>query len=196
MDSGANAQDTSIPTPEHINMALKGIGEQELNEANSLNINGESYLTGVLALSDSSWKLLCLIPTKEVLSQVEELRTLLLGASLLIAILGIAFSFFASAYIVEPVQKLQNGMKQAEMGDYTVRVKEDGQDEIGNPAKGFNHMIYRINESVEHERVMQEKLKQADFNALQAQINPHFLYNTLDSINWWRDSIKSIRSRK
>lgn len=180
LNSGLNKQDINESLKEEV---LKN-HNFNIEDASFLTINGVRYLVGIMSLSDSDWKLMCLTPTDVVLSQVYVLRNILIGVSILIAVLGILFSIYASAGIVKPIRKMQIIMKEVENGNFTVRVEEDGKDEVGDLARGFNHMIYKVNESIENEREMQEKVKQADFNALQAQINPHFLYNTLDSINW------------
>ena len=82
------------------------------------------------------------------------------------------------------VEEITSAMDKAYKGDYTVQIKHTWQDEFGKIAKHFNHMVQKIDQSgkIEKEALLREK--NAELKALEAQINPHFLYNTLDAINW------------
>ena len=82
------------------------------------------------------------------------------------------------------VEKITSAMDKAYKGDYTVQIEHTWQDEFGKIARHFNHMVQKIDQSgkIEKEALLREK--NAELKALEAQINPHFLYNTLDAINW------------
>ena len=86
--------------------------------------------------------------------------------------------------IVKPLDQLKDGMRRAQDHDFKLRLENDRTDEIGALTDSFNCMLDRINTLVN--QVYQQELaqKNAEIEALQAQINPHFLYNTLDSVNW------------
>lgn len=77
-------------------------------------------------------------------------------------------------------------MNQAGKGELSARVKIDKTmpEEAETIAREFNHMLERLTASMEHEREAGERQRQAEIAALEAQLNPHFLYNTLDTINW------------
>ena len=85
--------------------------------------------------------------------------------------------------IVKPLDQLKDGMRRAQDHDFKLRLENDRTDEIGALTDSFNCMLDRINTLVN--QVYQQELaqKNAEIEALQAQINPHFLYNTLDSVN-------------
>ena len=105
----------------------------------------------------------------------------IIAACILISMLA---SVIFSRLIVRDIEKLQQNMQSVEEGDMTIRVTSDAADEIGGLIRGFGSMIDKINYLINE--VYEGKLlqKQYEMRALQAQINPHFLYNSLSLINW------------
>ncbi len=98
--------------------------------------------------------------------------------------IAIAVSFWVSAGIARPIVKLTRLMEEAETGDLDVRFPDPPNDEVGRLGQSFNTMIAEIGKLLDQVYDEQRKKREAEFRILQAQIKPHFLYNTLDTIHW------------
>ncbi len=109
-----------------------------------------------------------------------------------ILILILAGAFMISRKIVtgitEPIQKLCEAAEAAGSGDFQIRAQGEGLDEIAVLNASFNQMMEEIGDLVEDIRVEELNLRAAELRVLQEQINPHFLYNTLDNIIWLAES--------
>lgn len=109
-----------------------------------------------------------------------------------ILILILAGAFMISRKIVtgitEPIQKLCEAAEAAGSGDFQIRAQGEGLDEIAVLNASFNQMVEEIGNLVEDIRVEELNLRAAELRVLQEQINPHFLYNTLDNIIWLAES--------
>lgn len=89
-----------------------------------------------------------------------------------------------SRQLFEPVQKLDSAMRQVEQGDYSVELESSAEDELGRLTANFNRMTKEYRENLERSVQRERELNETRLSMLQAQLNPHFLYNTLDSIKW------------
>ena len=103
------------------------------------------------------------------------------GLALLTAITAI---YVLSRQLSESVNQVVHGIQNIQKGDLDTKIEVKYHDEIGNIAENFNIMTGRIKKLIQEVRNVTAKQKNAEIKALEAQINPHFLYNTLDSINW------------
>ena len=86
--------------------------------------------------------------------------------------------------IAGPIKRTSKAMQQFAEGDFSVRLPEGRRDEIGTMNSVFNQTIEKIEQLIKQVVEMETVNKDIEFQALQAQINPHFLYNTMDMINW------------
>ena len=106
------------------------------------------------------------------------------SASVLILGLTIFLSYQIPRSITRPLQKLNEVTEQVAGGNLTVRSDVHTGDEVGVLSESLNTMIDKINELLAQVTTEQVRLRKAEFELLQSQINPHFLYNTLDAIIW------------
>jgi two-component system sensor histidine kinase YesM len=133
---------------------------------------------------DNGWRVVGVFPLDESLKVVNDLQWL----TVLIAIgtLFIAFvaSWFFTNSITRPVQKLRSLMKKVEAGELHLRFRSRSNDEIGQLGSSFNRMVEEIENLIQMVYEEQRAKREAELKILQSQIKPHFLYNTLDTIQW------------
>ena len=146
----------------------------------------------------SGWSLVIMMPLDELRAPISGIRstTIIVGFVTLFIALVLAYRFGKS--IVNPIRNLKNGMRQTEKGNWThITDVKPREDEIGGLIHSYNLMVSRLSDMIEqvydtelHNQKTQLELQdiqlerqRAEFQALQLQINPHFLYNTLETIN-------------
>src|SRR5690606_8681086 len=93
-------------------------------------------------------------------------------------------AYYLSISITKPLYKLIYLMKEVEKGNLEVRFDPKYNDDIGIFGKRFNRMLEKLKVSIQENYEKQVRMKDSELKALRAQINPHFLYNTLETVNW------------
>ena len=136
------------------------------------------------SLSTNGWKVVHIIPTNYLYQELNQLqRNLLLGGIIYVVAIIMFLMFFSFRY-TEPMMKMMRTMKLVERGDFSVRTEIMSRDEVGQLGESLNNMIgemeFLIDRLIKEERYKRE----IELEALHAQINPHFLYNTLNTIKW------------
>ncbi|UKS28349.1 sensor histidine kinase [Paenibacillus sp. HWE-109] len=155
------------------------------------NAGNKRYMVFYDTASYFGIKMVGIVPSDEL---KKKLFTLIWYSAAFFALFGILIMLTAtliSNLISKPLRKLQDLMNEVNDGNFEVRMNHKGRDEIAVLARHFNNMIKRLNELI-HEnyqsKIREKELmfleKEAQLHALQQQINPHFLYNTLESIKW------------
>ncbi len=115
------------------------------------------------------------------------LQALITVAVLMVFLCAVGCVFVAlrlSRQLNEPVEKLQTAMERVEGGDLETRVSLHRDDEFGSLAHSFDHMVQRLRDNTEQMVQGQRELDEARIRLMQAQLNPHFLCNTLDTMKW------------
>ena len=127
----------------------------------------------------------CYLLSQEMNQVPHSTRAILICISLIVVAFGFAFSVLWAKYLARnltiPLNELRESMERANNGDLYVRCQEKATDEFGYLSGTFNHMMDSINHYLEQLEEQQYIAKEAEIRLLQSQINPHLLYNTLDS---------------
>lgn len=117
----------------------------------------------------------------DISDSMSNVSLLVAGISL---VLCIAVALLLSRQLTKPVEALTGAMHEVEKGNLEASVVTKRRDELGNLSRSFNKMTKRLKDNVEYEVRKQQELDEANIAMMQAQLNPHFLYNTLDTIKW------------
>jgi two-component system sensor histidine kinase YesM len=139
----------------------------------------------------TGWKIIGQVPLQEIVEDANEIRQLIILSVGLSILFTITLYFFITTRLTRPVQLLKNKMRQAASGYLEAKVKPTGQDEIADLGNSFNIMLDQIKMLLDQSIRENEQIQKAELRTLQAQINPHFLYNTLDSIVWMAEAGKN-----
>ncbi len=122
------------------------------------------------------------IPRSSLLMKIDKIHYLTVVLVGLCILLTVGVSWMLSRTLTWPLRNLQESMKQVEKGNYQVMLQGENESETGKLVRSYNHMVTRIRTLIENVYLAEIKEKNAKYLALQTQINPHMLYNTLESI--------------
>lgn len=139
----------------------------------------------------TGWKIVGNAPLQEIVEDANKIRQLIFASVALSIAFTITLYFFITSRLTRPIQLLKNKMRQAASGYLDAKVKPAGKDEIADLGSSFNIMLEKIKGLLDQSIKEQELIQKAELRTLQAQINPHFLYNTLDSIVWMAEAGKN-----
>lgn len=146
-------------------------------DGSRLYIKGHSDITG--------WTTVGVYYQEEMLKRVRDIVKQYIIIALILMIVATFFAIMLANAVTLPILKLRKSMSQVQNGDFDVHLEElKSNDEIGDLVKSFETMTGEINQLLENNVKAEKEKRKNEMMALQAQINPHFLYNTLDSIIW------------
>lgn len=135
-------------------------------------------------IRNTDWEMITIIPEWDMLKDVFRVQGIVILVMILFFILTLIGGSVIISWVVRRIAYLVESMKTVQSGNLRIHLENDCEDEIGILYDNYNRMIERTAELMEEQYQMGQRLKSAELKALQSQINPHFLYNTLEMINW------------
>lgn len=153
-----------------------------------LNYRGEKYLITRTDMKTTGWTLVSMVPYKSVMAETMAISGVMILAVAITLIVTLLLLNRILTGVVKPLKKLEKYMVQVNPDNMDQRMEILTDDEIGHLSMKFNQMMDRIRNLKEQVIEEQEDKRKYELQALQAQINPHFLYNTLDSIIWMAET--------
>lgn len=145
--------------------------------------DGQRMLVSVSEFERMDWITVHRIPFKYLTKQADLIRDVMVLFFIVIVLATLMISVLMAWSVSRPIHKLSRLMRNVEKGDFQVDLHIDSKDEIGILARSFNSMVSKIRELVQLNYHIELRQKQAELYALQSQINPHFMYNTLETIS-------------
>lgn len=160
-------------------------------QSRKLSLNGKQYLAAESVVQESGWRVYALVSLASLTESLRKIRAFLIMENTVVVLLGLVVILWISHRLTSSLEHLAKTMDGAVQNGYHVEFAYQYQDEVGMLARSYNEMIAEIRSHIqaleeEKERVkeIQKQKRKVELLALQAQINPHFLYNTLNMITW------------
>jgi two-component system sensor histidine kinase YesM len=166
----------------NLSMHQKLKNEKKQSGNFEIDIGGERYFAIYAISSNTLWNYVLLVPSMEIYGQIYDMKKYFILVMSAIMLLMIPVCFFITGFLYKPLEKLVLAMQEMEKGNLAIKIDDRRRDEYQKVYNGFNEMTRKLTSlltDLSNEKVAN---KQLEINLLQAQINPHFLYNTLDSI--------------
>ncbi|MCT4598913.1 MAG: sensor histidine kinase [Vallitalea sp.] len=166
----------------------QGLNKQELNKLienknGVIKVNKESYFSSIQKVDSLDWTVISMIPIKELKSQTKLFDAFILIIGIIYLIVGVIVSVLVSYSISKPINKLVLTMNKINSGNREVRADTNNTKELQVLSTTFNRLMDK-NENLILQLIEEEKaIRNYEFMLLQAQIKPHFLYNTLETIS-------------
>lgn len=135
-------------------------------------------------LNDGNWTAIAVIPLNNMIGEVIGIYKRFIFVIAVILIISVSVSVLLSREAIKPLETMIASMERVENGDFSVRVEEKGPYDIARLIHHYNTMLENTERYIREEYQIKRMKKAAELDALVAQINPHFLYNTLESIVW------------
>lgn len=162
---------------------ISSINWNSNKKLNIVNLDGEKMLVASEISEYSGWRIISLVPLGELLSDLQKRQGGILAFTVTLIIITLILLFAIIIRIIKPIKRLEAIMILAENGKFDIQVQNVGRDEIGSLSRSFNAMITKINNLINEVYIEKINQSQLELQMLQTQINPHFLYNTLESIS-------------
>lgn len=147
-------------------------------------LDGEKVILCFDKIESTGWISVSIVPINSILEELGDIRYLIIFLGVILIIISSVCASFISKSIIKPISKLLVAIKKMGQGNFYTQVEVRRNDEIGHLINKFNEMDSKILNLIEENYVRRIREKEATIMSLNIQLNPHFLYNTLNLINW------------
>ncbi|MBT2729551.1 sensor histidine kinase [Bacillus sp. ISL-75] len=154
------------------------------NDAPTLSLDNQDYMVTKQTSNETGWTLIILTPIKALTEGITVLRTGIIISGIIGFIIFFISSLFLSTFITRPIIKLTETMQQASAGSLTMNPSVTTVNEINELNSTYNQLVKETNHLIKMVYQKEITRSRSELKALQAQINPHFLFNTLDALKW------------
>ncbi|MFD0960775.1 sensor histidine kinase [Paenibacillus chungangensis] len=145
-------------------------------------VEGRNMLITFTNVEGADWRVMHELPVKKLTSNYDRIYRFVLIATAIIIIVSLCIALYFVNRLVRPIQMLVVKMSRVVQGNLNAKIEETGTRELVAAGQTFNHMMDEIKRLIIEREVVEKEKRTAEFTALQSQINPHFLINTLNSI--------------
>ncbi|MGN1377059.1 MAG: sensor histidine kinase [Dorea sp.] len=155
------------------------------SDASSVIVNGEHVKGGILSVyrqKKNGMLIYTLVPNKVLNQGMNQILMVLIGIYLLVMAAAFVISIYASRVFTRPIKKISDAMTEFDGQDFTRTVDIHTNTELDNIGESYNKMLENIEQLLLEIKSQEKELRTSELNMLISQINPHFLYNTLDTI--------------
>lgn len=176
------------PQQQLINIGLKKENSEDYLGSYLENSDEGKRLVTIKTVKYTNWKVIAVAYISEIVASKKEIMNFVIWVLVSCILLIVLIFSFISEKISEPIKYLERSMKKVEEGDFDIHVDVKGEGEVVKLSQAFNLMLSKVRFLMNQIVVEQEAKRKSELDALQSQINPHFLYNTLDSIVWMAEN--------
>jgi two-component system sensor histidine kinase YesM len=153
-------------------------------DAGQFTLDGEDYLLLTSAVGETGWMIHYYLPVRSLVVDISSILFATIVVTAMCLCLMLLLNALFSGVFTKRINRLNNSMAQVESGNIQLHVSSSSRDEIGQLTNRFASMLAKLRQSYEKTYQIRISQKEAEVKALQAQINPHLLYNSLSIINW------------